>query len=49
MPHYLIFITDNAAYWDSNANKMVTMFRIAKAAATGDKPTHVGKHGELNI
>lgn len=41
--------TEDALYWDSHSNKMVTMFRIAKAAITENKSSNIGEHGELNV
>lgn len=38
---------DSAAYWDSTANKMVELFKIAKAIATGDTYSG-GKHAKVN-
>ncbi len=38
---------DSAAYWDSSANKMVEMFKIAKAVVTGEVYDG-GDHGKVH-
>lgn len=37
---------DSAAYWDTTANKMVEMFKLAKAIATGET-YEGGEHGKV--
>lgn len=38
----------NAEYWDSNANKMVILFSMVKAALTGNRYSE-GEHGKLRL
>lgn len=41
----LIKVTpDHAEYWDSKSNKLVQLFTLAKALATGTVPTDIGEH-----
>ena len=40
--------TDEAAYWDSSASKMVVFFSMIKAAVTGTTPDG-GEHGKLDL
>ena len=35
-------------YWDSSSNRMITLFKVAKATVTGDGED-IGKHGKLDI
>ena len=39
---------DEAYYWDTNGNKLNTLFKMAAAAITGET-TDMGKEGELSI
>ncbi|HYW56038.1 MAG TPA: pyridoxamine 5'-phosphate oxidase family protein [Polaromonas sp.] len=39
----------HAEYWDVDESKMVQLFKMAKAAITGDTPPHLGEHKELNV
>ena len=38
----------HANYWDVKDSKIVQLFKMAKAAATG-KPPHMGEHGEVRM
>lgn len=38
-----------AEYWDSNTNKMMHIFSIAKAVITGERPKDVGEHEKLQF
>ena len=35
---------DHAEYWDSKSNKLVQLFTLAKALATGTPPRNIGEH-----
>ncbi len=35
---------DHAEYWDSKSNRLVQLFSLAKALATGTPPSTVGEH-----
>jgi general stress protein 26 len=37
----------HAEYWDVKSSKMVQLFKMAKAAATGRPPTDMAEHGEV--
>ena len=39
----------HAEYWDVDESKMVQLFKMAKAALTGEPPRHLGEHKELNL
>lgn len=39
----------HAEYWDVNESKMVQLFKMAKAAATGQPLRHLGEHKELTL
>jgi len=39
----------NAEYWDVNDSKMVQLFKMAKAAITGEPPTNLAEHRKLNV
>ena len=39
----------SAEYWDSNDNKMVRLFAMARAAMTGTKPDMDSEHGTLKL
>ncbi|APW37018.1 general stress protein [Rhodoferax koreense] len=38
-----------AEYWDVDDSKMVQLFKMAKAAVTGEPPQNLGEHKKLNI
>lgn len=35
----------SAEYWDAHTSKMMQFYELAKAAATGGRPRHLGEHG----
>ena len=39
----------HANYWDVNENKLVQLLHIAKALATGERPTTLGEHAEIRL
>jgi general stress protein 26 len=39
----------HANYWDVTESKLVQLFKMAKAVATGKPPTGMGKHGEIRM
>lgn len=39
----------HAEYWDVKASKLVQLFRMAKAAATGEAPTRMGEHAQVRM
>lgn len=39
----------HAEYWESDHGKMVQLFKIAKAAITGDTPPDLGDHKEMRL
>ena len=39
----------DAEYWDVDDSKMVQLFKMAKAAVTGNPPTGLGEHKKLNV
>jgi len=39
----------HAEYWDVKESKMVQLFKMAKAAITGEMPPRLGEHKELHI
>lgn len=39
----------HAEYWDVKESKMVQLAKMAKAAITGEPPTKLGEHKELNL
>ncbi|MDQ6681051.1 MAG: pyridoxamine 5'-phosphate oxidase family protein [Pseudomonadota bacterium] len=39
----------HANYWDVKESKIVQLFEMAKAAATGQPPTDMGRHGEVRM
>ena len=39
----------HAEYWDVDDNKMVQLFKMAKAAVTGDQPKDLGEHKEIRL
>jgi general stress protein 26 len=38
-----------AEYWNVKENKLLQLFKMAKAAATGTRPTKMGEHEELHF
>ncbi|AMM26817.1 pyridoxamine 5'-phosphate oxidase family protein [Variovorax sp. PAMC 28711] len=38
-----------AEYWDVDDSKMVQLFKMAKAAITGETPKDLGEHKKLNV
>ncbi len=38
-----------AAYWDVKANKAVQLFKLAKAALTGEEPTDLAEHRRVRM
>jgi general stress protein 26 len=40
---------DHAQYWDVDESKMVQLFKMAKAAVTGEPPKNLGEHKELRL
>ncbi len=39
----------HAEYWDVDDSKMVQLFKMAKAAVTGETPKNLGEHKELSL
>ncbi len=39
----------DAEYWDVTDSKMVQLFKIAKAAMTGETPKNLGEHKKINV
>ncbi|MDM0036338.1 pyridoxamine 5'-phosphate oxidase family protein [Variovorax sp. J22P271] len=39
----------DAEYWDVDDSKMVQLFKMAKAAVTGQPPTDLAEHKKLNL
>lgn len=39
----------HAEYWDVDESKMVQLFKMAKAAVTGEPPRQMGDHKELTL
>lgn len=39
----------HAEYWETDDGKMVQLFKIAKAAVTGDTPPSLGEHKEVHL
>lgn len=39
----------HAEYWDVDESKMVQLFKMAKAALTGEPPRSLGEHKELTL
>ena len=39
----------HAEYWDVDASKMVQLYKMAKAAMTGEQPRDLGEHKELHL
>jgi general stress protein 26 len=40
---------DHAEYWDSKSNKLVQLFSLAKALATGRPPDDMGEHRNVTL
>ena len=38
-----------AEYWDVKSSKMVQLFKMAKAAVTGEQPAHLGDHEKVKM
>ena len=45
----LVIKLQHAEYWDVDESKMVQLFKMAKAAVTGNPPTGLGEHKEMNL
>lgn len=39
----------HANYWDVDDSKLVQLFKMAKAVATGKAPTNLGEHGKIRM
>ena len=39
----------HADYWDVKSNKLVQLFKMAKAAFTGEPPNDMGEHGQIRM
>ena len=39
----------HAEYWDSNSSKLVQLFSMAKALATGTEPRGIGEHRKVDL
>ena len=39
----------HADYWDVDDNKLVQLYKMAKAAVTGEPPTDMGEHGAIRV
>jgi general stress protein 26 len=39
----------HASYWDVKSNKLVQLFKMAKASVTGKAPTDLGEHGDVRM
>jgi general stress protein 26 len=42
-------VIDEAEYWNVKENKLLQLFKMAKAAATGTQPDALGEHAELHF
>jgi len=40
---------DHAEYWDSKSNRLVQLFTLAKALATGTPPRDIGEHRNVTM
>jgi general stress protein 26 len=40
---------DHAEYWDSKSNRLVQLFTLAKALATGVPPNDIGEHRQVTM
>lgn len=45
----LVVRAHHAEYWDVKESKMVQLFKMAKAAVTGQSPTGLGEHREITL
>lgn len=45
----LVVKLQHAEYWDVDESKMVQLFKMVKAAITGNPPTDMGEHKELKL
>ncbi len=45
----LVVRAHHAEYWDVKESKMVQLFKMAKAAVTGQPPTGLGEHREITL
>lgn len=45
----LVVRAHHAEYWDIEESKMVQLFKMAKAAVTGNPPTGLGEHREVTL
>lgn len=45
----LVVRAHHAEYWDVKESKMVQLFKMAKAAVTGQPPKGLGEHREVNL
>lgn len=50
-PHNVLIkvLPDHAEYWDSKSNKLVQLFTMAKALATGSPPHDIGEHRTVTM
>lgn len=39
----------HADFWDVKTNKLMQLFKMAKAAVTGNPPTDMGEHGKVRM
>ena len=42
-------VISHADYWDVKTNKVMQIFKMAKAAITGTPPTDMGEHGKVRM
>lgn len=42
-------VIEEAEYWNVKENKLLQLFKMAKAAATGTRPKGMGEHAELDF
>jgi general stress protein 26 len=40
---------ESAEYWDSNSNKLVQLFGMARALVTGTQPKNIGEHHQVRL
>jgi hypothetical protein len=48
-PRLLTVHIDNAEFWNVHDSKMVQIFKMMKAAVTGETPKDMGRHKTLNL
>ncbi|GAC1306501.1 MAG: hypothetical protein NVSMB10_11270 [Steroidobacteraceae bacterium] len=50
-PHNVLIkvAAEHAEYWDSQSNRLVQLFSMAKALATGTAPKNMGEHGDVSM